>query len=176
MGFPLPPELTSIVLKYLTDDEAVHAAPYATVNRCWQTIIERRTFSDLQIGTAKRLAEFNQMSWNRRWCYVRDIYFFVELESYDGEARMRYESEEEMQIFNSADAGVQLQPAPAPLNDERRGCSYCISGLGEYAMASMIASMHNIHAAYLLGYRGSPTLRTLHLRSCRLAGDTDSIE
>ncbi|KAJ5200092.1 hypothetical protein N7472_005296 [Penicillium cf. griseofulvum] len=102
MGFPLPPELTTIVLEYVISEENANLALYATVNRDWQAIIERRTLSRIKINIAKRLAEFNQLPWDQtlwsqRRCHVRKIDLIVELESYDGEARTRYENEEEMQ-------------------------------------------------------------------------------
>ncbi|KAJ5142827.1 uncharacterized protein N7515_001614 [Penicillium bovifimosum] len=72
-------------------------------NRNWQAIIERETFSRIKIDTSKRLAEFRQLvsrdrlSWSQRRRHIQRIYFIVELESYDGEARTRFENEEEMQ-------------------------------------------------------------------------------
>ncbi|KXG47504.1 uncharacterized protein PGRI_013740 [Penicillium griseofulvum] len=102
MGFQLPPELTTIVLEYIIGKENANLAPYATINRDWQAIVERRTFERIKINTAKRLAEFNQFPWDQvlwrqRRYHVRKIELIVELESYDGEARTRYENEEEMQ-------------------------------------------------------------------------------
>lgn len=38
-----------------------------------------------------------------------------------------------------------------------------------------MASMHDIHTAYLSKCRGQ-LIWTLHIDSCRLAGETDSIE
>lgn len=112
MGFPLPPELIQIVLEFIIADEnanvppyvtqSTNLAPYATVNRDWQAIIESQTFSSIKIDTNKRLAEFkqlpwDQLSWSQRRSHIRKIHFIVELESYDGEARTRYENEEEIQ-------------------------------------------------------------------------------
>ncbi|CAI7580721.1 unnamed protein product [Penicillium discolor] len=69
-------------------------------------MVEKRTFSVININTAKRLTEFRQLPWNYRTYFVRKINLLVELESYYGEARTRYETEEEMQrnskIFTGA--------------------------------------------------------------------------
>jgi hypothetical protein len=105
MAFQLPLELTTIVLDYIIGKENANLAPYATVNRDWQAIVERRSFSNIKINSAKRLAEFNQfpwdqLPWRQRRYHVRKIDLTVELESYDGEARTRYENEEEMQRNN----------------------------------------------------------------------------
>ncbi|KAJ6131694.1 hypothetical protein N7471_006909 [Penicillium samsonianum] len=117
MGFPLPPELIQIVLEFIIADEnanvppyvtqSTNLAPYATVNRDWQAIIESQTFSSIKIDTNKRLAEFkqlpwDQLSWSQRRSHIRKIHFIVELESYDGEARTRYENEEEIQRNSKA--------------------------------------------------------------------------
>jgi hypothetical protein len=112
MGIPLPLELLLIVLELIIAGEKgdvppyvtpkTNLAPYATVNRDWQAIVERQTFSSIKINTNKRLAEFkklpwDQLSWGQRRSHLQKIDFIVELESYDGEARTRYENEEEMQ-------------------------------------------------------------------------------
>lgn len=112
MGIPLPLELLQIVLELIIAEENANVppyvtqntnlAPYATVNRDWQAIIEGQTFSSIKINTNKRLAEFKKLPWDQlSWCqrrsYIQKIHFIVELESYDGEARTRYENEEEMQ-------------------------------------------------------------------------------
>ncbi|CAI7638794.1 unnamed protein product [Penicillium glandicola] len=98
MGFPLPSELISMVLEYVTSSqENVYLALYATINRDWQMVVERQTFSTLTINTAKRLAKFKQLSWSYRIFFVQKIDFVVELESYNGEARTRHETKEETQ-------------------------------------------------------------------------------
>ncbi|KAJ5771066.1 uncharacterized protein N7511_003117 [Penicillium nucicola] len=112
MGIPLPLEMLQIVLELIIAEENANVppyvakntnlAPYATFNRDWQAIIERQTFSSIKISTNKRLAEFNklpwvQLSWSQRRSHIQKIYFIVELESYDGEARTRYENEQEIQ-------------------------------------------------------------------------------
>lgn len=107
MGVLLPSELMSMVLEYVIDSqENPHLGLYATINRYWQAIVEKRTFSVININTAKRLTEFRQLPWNYRTSFVRKINLLVELESYYGEARTRYETEEEMQrnskIFTGA--------------------------------------------------------------------------
>ncbi|KAJ5130292.1 uncharacterized protein N7515_006331 [Penicillium bovifimosum] len=111
MGFPLPPELIDIVLEFIIAEKInvppsvtqnTNLAQYATINRNWQAIIERRTFSTININTNKRLAEFtqfpwDQLSWSQRRSHIRKINLIVELESFDAEARVRYETEEENQ-------------------------------------------------------------------------------
>lgn len=63
-------------------------------------------------------------------------------------------------ISNSANANIPPQicttkAAPAPLKDYRWGCSCYTTGPGEYVMtAGLVASMHDIHIAYLSGCRG----------------------
>ncbi|KAJ5120888.1 uncharacterized protein N7515_010276 [Penicillium bovifimosum] len=115
MGFPLPPELISMVLEFIIAQEIAdmtpdgapyptqkpNLVPYATINRAWQAAIERETFSSIKIDSNKRLAEFKQFPWDQSWSqrrsYIRTIHFIVELESYDFEARRKFENEEEIQ-------------------------------------------------------------------------------
>ena len=75
MGFPLPPELVQIVLEFIIAEQIAdvpshdipntNLAPYATVNRDWQAIMERQTFSIIKIKTNKRLTEFKQFPWDQ---------------------------------------------------------------------------------------------------------------
>lgn len=105
-GYPLPPELTARVISYLTIpdnfnpykiQEPARVAQYATVSRDWQMIVERHTFSTLHLTTPQRLTEFEQIVAQnaRRRSYVRNVNLLVQLESYDVEARAKFETAEE---------------------------------------------------------------------------------
>ncbi|CAG8910035.1 unnamed protein product [Penicillium egyptiacum] len=101
----LPPELMSRVVDYIVSDRparsGIFLAPYATVDRRWQAMIERHTFSYIYINTNKRLEEFQRLvSTTRRRACVRTITLLVELESYDEKARARFETDEERQQNN----------------------------------------------------------------------------
>jgi hypothetical protein len=103
----LPPELISRVVDYIISDKParrhsrISLAPYATVDRRWQVIIERHTFSDICIKTTKRLEEFQRLvSTTHRRASIRRIALLVELESYDEKARPRFETDEERQRNN----------------------------------------------------------------------------
>ena len=82
----LPPEIRTEIVKQVLDhwvvggdSEAV--APYATVCREWQSIIERYTFSNLKISL-RRIPQFAQLvTHNRRRC-LRRIHLHVELPEY----------------------------------------------------------------------------------------------
>jgi hypothetical protein len=41
-------------------EQEVPLAPYATLNRRWQAVIERRTFSTIRILTATQFKEFKE--------------------------------------------------------------------------------------------------------------------
>ncbi|OKP02372.1 hypothetical protein PENSUB_7136 [Penicillium subrubescens] len=108
----LPPELISQVLDFIIPATGsrrwpeIKLAGYATLSRRWQAFIEPCTFSDISINDPKRLEEFQQIiSISHRRSYVKKIYLRVKLESYDEEARARFETDEEHQrnnkIFNS---------------------------------------------------------------------------
>jgi hypothetical protein len=102
----LPPELISLVLKHLkiAEDHAGRSsslAPYATLGRHWQAIIERRTFAKIRIHTAKRLEEFQRIvTDSRRRSCLKRIELVVRLESYDVQARAQWETDEERQQNN----------------------------------------------------------------------------
>ena len=102
----LPPELISRVVDYIIYRDAgrhprISLAPYATLDRRWQAIIERQTFSDICINTTKRLEEFQRLvSTTHRRASIRIIALRVELESYDEKARARFETDEERQRNN----------------------------------------------------------------------------
>ncbi|KAJ6076523.1 hypothetical protein N7499_008504 [Penicillium canescens] len=103
----LPTELFSRVVDYIISDSharrhpRISLAPYATVDRRWQAIIERRTFSDICIKTTKRLEEFQRLvSSTHRRASIQRIALLVELESYDEKARARFETDEERQRNN----------------------------------------------------------------------------
>jgi hypothetical protein len=103
----LPPELISRVVDYIISDRdagrhpRISLAPYATLDRRWQAIIERQTFSDICINTTKRLEEFQRLvSTTHRRASIRIIALRVELESYDEKARARFETDEERQRNN----------------------------------------------------------------------------
>jgi hypothetical protein len=102
----LPPELISLVLNHLKiardhEGRSFSLAPYATLGRHWQAIIERRTFAKIRIHTAKRLEEFQRIVTNpsRRSC-VKRINLVVRLESYDVQARAQWETDEDRQQNN----------------------------------------------------------------------------
>ncbi|KAJ6181246.1 hypothetical protein N7519_011707 [Penicillium mononematosum] len=74
----LPPELISRVVEHIAqiilrkDDAPVSLAPYATVDRRWQAIIERRKFSYIDINNAKRLEEFQRIDKKARAPFETD--------------------------------------------------------------------------------------------------------
>ncbi len=103
----LPPELISRVLDYIIPVghsrrfPGIPLAPCATLDRRWQTIIESCTLSDIRINTPQRMEEFQRLvSVPRRTACVQGIEFVVELESYDEQARARFETDEERQRNN----------------------------------------------------------------------------
>lgn len=102
----LPPELISLVLDHIIRERnyvrgSRSLAPYATLGRHWQAIIERRTFAQMRIHTAKRMEEFQRivMEPRRRSC-IRLIKLVVQLESYDVQARAQWETDEDRQQNN----------------------------------------------------------------------------
>lgn len=123
MDFSLPPELVSIILEYISHDD-LHLAKHATISRHWQAIIESKTFSSLKINTPKRLAEFNELSWDRRRSYVPKVDLIIQLESYydDDDACTRYENEGEMQrnnkIFTTSIHSLFITLAKWPAKEE----------------------------------------------------------
>ncbi|OQD83217.1 hypothetical protein PENANT_c017G06314 [Penicillium antarcticum] len=80
-------------------------APYATVNRRWQAVIEECTFGSIRIYTATRLKEFQRLfgklpkNSHRKFC-IQKIDLLVELEPYDKKANAHYETDEENQRNN----------------------------------------------------------------------------
>ncbi|KAJ5455705.1 uncharacterized protein N7458_003969 [Penicillium daleae] len=107
----LPPELISRVLDHMIPvgnytRRSPSLASYATLGRHWQAIIERRTFANIRIHTPKRMEEFQRIVTDRRRrSCVQLIKLVVRLESYDVQARARWETDEERQqntkIFTS---------------------------------------------------------------------------
>ncbi|KAJ6007241.1 hypothetical protein N7540_011217 [Penicillium herquei] len=100
-------QLTAQVISYLIDSGS-DPAPYATVNREWQMIIEQRTFKTINLKTSERLAAFKQIvaqNTRRKTC-IREINLIAELEPYSIEARAELETAEEHrrnnEIFVSA--------------------------------------------------------------------------
>lgn len=92
----LPIELTAKVISYLIDSGS-DPAPYATVNREWQMLIEQRTFNTINLKTSERLAAFKQIvaqNTRRKTC-IREINLVAELEPYSIEARAEFETTEE---------------------------------------------------------------------------------
>lgn len=85
-------------------------------------------------------------------------------------------------ISNSANTNIPPQictteSVPAPLKGYRRGCSCYTTGPGEYVMtAGLVASMHDIHIAYLPECRGQSHFEDITQQFVPLAGDTDSIK
>ncbi|KGO69799.1 hypothetical protein PITC_042620 [Penicillium italicum] len=102
----LPAELKLVIFEYLIAEaeevEDFKLSPYATVNREWQEIFEEGIFENIEITTGKRLAEFNHRSWERTRDLIQSVDLTVELESYygHGDARFRYENEEEQRRNN----------------------------------------------------------------------------
>ncbi|GAD92251.1 predicted protein [Paecilomyces variotii No. 5] len=97
----LPPEILRKVISYFISPVIYIAessvAPYATVSRDWQAIIERYTFSTLRLNNRRRLEEFRQITARdkRRRSYIRKIKLTVQLESYYAELRREFETPEE---------------------------------------------------------------------------------
>ncbi|OQD69583.1 hypothetical protein PENPOL_c002G10254 [Penicillium polonicum] len=114
-----------IILEYIAHDD-LHLAKYATISRDWQAIIESKTFSSLKINTPRRLAEFNELSWDRRRSYVRKVDLIIQLESYydDNDACTRYENEGEMQrnnkIFTTSIHSLFITLAKWPAKEEAK--------------------------------------------------------
>lgn len=67
-GSVLPPELIMLIIPFLANPDSHYGlAPYATVSREWQAMVESRTFAYLELTTAKRLEEFKEIvAQNRR--------------------------------------------------------------------------------------------------------------
>lgn len=102
----LPPELISLVLDHIIRERnyvrgSRSLAPYATLGRHWQAIIERRTFAKIRIHTAKRMEEFQRIVTEpRRRSCIQLIKLVVQLESYDVQARAQWETDEDRQQNN----------------------------------------------------------------------------
>ncbi|KAJ5706889.1 F-box domain protein [Penicillium malachiteum] len=91
--YRLPIELTAQVISYLIDSGS-DPAPYATVNREWQMLIEQRTFNTINLNTSERLAAFKKtVAQNtRRKIYIREIHLVAELELNSIKARVELET------------------------------------------------------------------------------------
>ncbi|BDD61632.1 hypothetical protein MAP00_006670 [Monascus purpureus] len=65
---------------------------YACINRKWQMVVERHTFSTLDLTTLERLTQFEQIVAKnlQRRAYVHRINLVVQLEAYDLMARARF--------------------------------------------------------------------------------------
>ncbi|KAL7919867.1 hypothetical protein ACQKWADRAFT_300273 [Trichoderma austrokoningii] len=79
---------------YSTRNYLPGVANYAGVCRGWQDLVERHTFSGLQLNRA-RLADVDRILCRRRQAYVRSVYFVVELEPYGPEMYGEFETAEE---------------------------------------------------------------------------------
>ncbi|KAJ5919201.1 hypothetical protein N7466_010144 [Penicillium verhagenii] len=93
--YRLPIELTEQVISYLIDP-GFDPAPYTTVSREWQLIIEQRTFNTINLNS-ERLAAFKQIvaqNTQRKTC-IRNINLIIDLEPYSIEARAEFETAEE---------------------------------------------------------------------------------
>lgn len=76
----LASELRELILESLVQDEG-SLAPYATVCREWQRVVEKKNFGRLKL-TVPRLADFTDMVCRRRK-FVKYIWLCVELNNYN---------------------------------------------------------------------------------------------
>lgn len=84
----LPPEVRAIILKLLIHHDKI--APYATVSKEWQSVIEKKNFGHLKLrpsslGSLERLAEQHQG-------LVKHIWLNIELKRYTCRSCRRIES------------------------------------------------------------------------------------
>ncbi|KAL8837096.1 MAG: hypothetical protein Q9170_002653 [Blastenia crenularia] len=77
----LPPEIRSMIMKALVEEDWYSFAQYATVCREWQPVIEHRIFNRLKL-TPSRLASFSNIN-PRQKTLVEYIWFCVELQEYE---------------------------------------------------------------------------------------------
>jgi hypothetical protein len=88
----LPPELIDNCISFLPDQ----LAPYSTISKGWQVIVERRTFSTLHLNPT-RLEDFTRIvaGQSRQRCpLVRCLQLEASLPEYSIEARTELESDE----------------------------------------------------------------------------------
>ncbi|PTB78004.1 hypothetical protein M440DRAFT_1420184 [Trichoderma longibrachiatum ATCC 18648] len=77
----LPPETRQQILQALLEQHDCRLAPYATVSREWQAVIEPHSFSRIRL-TPSRIEDFQSMV-HRNRAYVRYIWLCVELAEYN---------------------------------------------------------------------------------------------
>ncbi|KAJ5747190.1 uncharacterized protein N7511_008886 [Penicillium nucicola] len=111
MGFLLPYELIDHIITFIDEPQVsnnsgeqdkVRLAPYATVSRQWQAVVESHTFSTIRLETLKRLHDLAQVAHNeRRRHYIQFIDLVVDLAPYDIEARYEFETDEDKRNNNA---------------------------------------------------------------------------
>ncbi len=94
----LPPELIKHVISYLDPNSL---APYASINRQWQALVENHIFNTLKVNTS-RLADLQIIVRSRRCLAVRKINLTVTLPEYSVEERLQVETDEDRQRNNEA--------------------------------------------------------------------------
>lgn len=79
-------ELISLIVENLEDDLSVRLAPFATISRQWQAVVERRTFTSLNVTD---LSEFQThvTSSPSHLMALREVYLELTLPT-DGESRV----------------------------------------------------------------------------------------
>ncbi|KAL2813094.1 hypothetical protein BJX63DRAFT_394909 [Aspergillus granulosus] len=87
----LPPELISHILSFLRSEPL---APYASVSKQWQAIIEKQTFSSLKLDTTQ-LPELAQIVSPPRQQLLRQLELKILLPEYPAEAREEVETNED---------------------------------------------------------------------------------
>ncbi|GES63345.1 hypothetical protein ATEIFO6365_0007003200 [Aspergillus terreus] len=93
----LPPEIINNAFSFLPTP----LAPYAGVSKQWQGLIERRTFSEVHLTTA-RLPDFQRIVGPSRYSIVRQIQFITILPEYEIAARSKFEGDEDRERNNQA--------------------------------------------------------------------------
>jgi hypothetical protein len=100
LGFPLlPPEIRVEIIRRLLDHWHLDGwneslAPYASVSREWQAVVERHTFAELKL-THRRLSDFGQIVAGARRPCLNRINLHVELPEYDNDPCEERESWED---------------------------------------------------------------------------------
>ena len=118
----LPKELQLLILDALSKDGCC-MAPYATVSREWQTIIEQEIFSRLTLSSS-RLKDFDQMTRQRRHL-VKYKWLCVELQAYDRSQCEHVETDQWHKIIpiSSSKSSGKLSRFLVPGNQMEKLCS-----------------------------------------------------
>ncbi|THC88266.1 hypothetical protein EYZ11_012288 [Aspergillus tanneri] len=90
-----PPEIIAQILSYVTPESL---APYACINALWQVIVERQTFSALNITTAG-LSDLRHIVTPQRYPLVRKIYLKSTVAEYSVAERVQVETDKDPAVI-----------------------------------------------------------------------------